>query len=156
MNKNTNKAGLMKRLAALFYDAIVVIAVEMMAGGLIIAIIFALNAAGLMGYGQYIDASDLLTRHPVFSLLYTSYLVAVWVGFFVFFWTRAGQTLGMRAWKLRVQNSDGSTISATQALIRLTTSAFGLGNFTVPFDPEKRAFQDMWAKSEVIVLEKAR
>jgi len=156
MKTHANTAGLLKRLAALFYDALIVIAIEMLAGGLVVAIIFALNAAGLLDYGQYLDASDLLTRQPVVSLLYTLYLAAVWVGFFVFFWTRAGQTLGMRAWKLRIQNRDGSAISTTQALIRLATSAFGLGNFTVPFDPQKRSFQDIWAKTEVIVLEKAR
>ncbi len=41
-----------------------------------------------------------------------------------------------------------------KALIRVGTSAFGLGNFTVPIDPKKRAFQDMWASTQVVVLPK--
>ncbi|GAM64506.1 transmembrane protein [Vibrio ishigakensis] len=60
----------------------------------------------------------------------------------------------MRAWKLRVQNPDGTNISVTQAVIRVATSAFGLSNFAVPIDPQKRGFHDIWAKSEVVVLPK--
>ncbi|WGW00739.1 RDD family protein [Vibrio sp. YMD68] len=148
-------AGLMRRLGALFYDSLIVMAILMMAGGLIVAILEALVALGAVNYAPYADASDLLSKHPVWSPIYTFYLVAVAVYFFVFFWTRAGQTLGMRAWKLQVQNKQGGAISVTQALIRLSTSAFGLGNLTVPFDPQKRAFQDIWAKTQVVVLPKA-
>lgn len=146
------KAGLIRRLSALVYDALVIAAIEMMAAGVVIAILEALVAAGAMRYAPYADASDLLARQPVLSHLFTLYLGAIWVGFFVFFWTRAGQTVGMRAWKLRVQNPDGSNISPTQALIRVGTSIFGLANLTVPIDPKKRGFHDMWAKTEVVVL----
>ncbi|MGY0617150.1 RDD family protein [Vibrio sp. FJH11] len=149
-------AGLFRRLAALFYDSLIIIAIEMMAAGVVIAIMFALNAAGLLSYGEYVDAADMLSKHPVASPLFTLYLAVVWIYFFVFFWTRAGQTLGMRAWKLQVRNAaDGSPITVTQALIRLGTSGFGLANLTVPIDPKKRGFHDIWAKTQVVVLPKA-
>ena len=146
------KAGLMRRLGAWLYDGLIVIAIEMIAAGIIIAILEALVATGIMDYGQYIDVSDFLTRHPVWSLLFTAYLAIVWVGFFVYFWTHAGQTLGMRAWKLRIQNPDGTLINYTQALIRIATSAFGLSNFAVPIDYKKRGFHNIWAKTDVVVL----
>ncbi|MDK9762101.1 RDD family protein [Vibrio sp. D420a] len=149
-------AGMFRRLGALFYDALIVLAIEMMAGGVVVALLHALMAMGLFSHVGYADVSDFLTNHPVWSPAYTFYLVAVWCYFFVFFWTRAGQTLGMRAWKLRVQNSDGSAISVTQALIRLATSGFGLANLCVPFDPKKRGFHDIWAKTQVVVLPKAQ
>ncbi|WP_045465354.1 RDD family protein [Vibrio hyugaensis] len=150
-------AGLFRRLAALFYDMLIILAIEMMAAGVVMAIVFALNAAGLLSYGEYADAADMLGKHPVLSPLFTLYLAAVWVYFFVFFWTRAGQTLGMRAWKMQIRDSkDGSAISVTQALIRLATSGFGLANLTVPIDPQKRGFHDIWAKTEVVVLPKAK
>ncbi|MGF1721465.1 RDD family protein [Vibrio kyushuensis] len=148
-------AGLMRRFGALFYDSLIVMAILMMSGGLIVAILEALVALGAVDYTPYIDASDLLGNHPIWSPIYTFYLVAIAVYFFVFFWTRAGQTLGMRAWKLQIQNEQGGAISVTQALIRLATSAFGLANLTVPFDPQKRGFQDIWAKTKVVVLPKA-
>ncbi|WP_423839893.1 RDD family protein [Vibrio mytili] len=150
-------AGLFRRLAALVYDTLIILAIEMMAAGIVIAIVFALNAAGVLSYGEYVDAADMLSKHPVMSPLFTLYLAVVWIYFFVFFWTRAGQTLGMRAWKLQVRDAkNGAPITVTQALIRLATSGFGLANLTVPIDPKKRGFHDMWAKTEVIVLPKAR
>lgn len=149
-------AGLMRRLGALFYDCLIIIAIEMMAAGVVIAVLHALMATGFFNVAPYADVSDLLTNHPIWSPVYTLYLAVVWVYFFVFFWTRAGQTLGMRAWKIQVRNADGSPISATQALIRLATSGFGLANLTVPFDPKKRGFHDIWAKTQVVVLPKVR
>ncbi|MDA9557498.1 RDD family protein [Vibrio sp.] len=148
-------AGLFRRLGALFYDFLIIMAILMIAGGIIVAILEALLATSLVGYGNYIDASNLLSEHPIISPIYQLYLFSVVVYFFVYFWTKAGQTLGMRAWKLRIQNEDGTLITTTQALIRLATSAFGLGNLLVPLDPQKRAFQDMWAKTQVVVLPKA-
>ena len=149
-------AGLFRRLAALIYDTLIIIAIEMMAAGIVMAVLFALNAAGLLSYGEYADAADMLGKHPVLSPLFTLYLAGVWIYFFVFFWTRAGQTLGMRAWKLRVRNAkDGAPITVTQALIRISTSGFGLANLTVPIDPKKRGFHDTSAKTEVVVLPKA-
>ncbi|WP_375752502.1 RDD family protein [Vibrio sp. HN007] len=146
------KAGMTRRFAALIYDGLVIAAIEMMAAGVVIAVLEALVAAGLLNYAPYTDASDMLTKHPIFSHVFTLYLGVIWVGFFVYFWTRAGQTVGMRAWKLRVQKPDGTTITPTQALIRIGTSIFGLANLTVPIDPKKRGFHDMWAKTEVVVL----
>ncbi len=146
----------MRRLGALFYDSLIIIAIEMMAAGIVIAILHALLAMGVFSVAPYADVSDLLTNHPIWSPIYTLYLALVWVYFFVFFWTRAGQTLGMRAWKIQIRNADGSPISTTQALIRLATSGFGLANLTVPFDPQKRGFHDIWAKTQVVVLPKVR
>ncbi|WP_047046314.1 RDD family protein [Vibrio mexicanus] len=148
-------AGLMRRLGALFYDALIILALEMMAAGLIIALLQAFEAMSILNVAPYIDISDMLSKHPVWSPLFTLYLAVVWIYFFVFFWTRAGQTLGMRAWKLQVRNQEGGRITATQALIRIATSAFGLGNLIVLFDPKNRSFQDIWAKTDVVVLPKA-
>lgn len=148
-------AGLFRRLGALFYDGLIIIAVEMMAAGIVIAILHALMAMGIFQVGSYADVSDFLTNHPVWSPVYTAYLAFVWIYFFVYFWTRAGQTLGMRAWKLHLRSVDGQPISITQCLIRIATSGFGLANLLVPIDPKKRGFHDIWAKTQVVVLPKA-
>ncbi|EGU32477.1 hypothetical protein VII00023_22381 [Vibrio ichthyoenteri ATCC 700023] len=149
-------AGLMRRLGALFYDSLIIIAIEMMAAGIVVAALQALMALNLINIAPYADIGDFLSNNPIWSPIFTFYLAAVWVYFFVFFWTRAGQTLGMRAWKLQVRNLDGGRITVTQALIRLATSGFGLANLAVPLDPKKRAFHDIWAKTQVIVLPKAQ
>ena len=58
----------------------------------------------------------------------------------------------MRRFEIRVQNTDSTLLSIGQALVRLGTSAFGLGNLMVIFDRrEFLAFQDYWANCEVVV-----
>ena len=51
------------------------------------------------------------------------------------------------------KNSDGSNITFTQSLIRIATSAFGLGSFMALLK-DRNAFQDLWAECEVVVLPK--
>ncbi|MGR5148386.1 RDD family protein [Photobacterium alginatilyticum] len=146
--------GLFRRLGAWLYDSLVVAAVLMLAGGTAMACVAILLNLGILSLGNYQDASAYLTEHPVVSMLYTAYLALVIIGFFAFFWCRGGQTIGMRAWKLRLQNKNGTNIRLTQALIRMGTSAFGLGNLLAPFNKEKQSFQDMMAECEMIVLPK--
>ena len=147
-------AGLLRRLGALIYDALVVSALLIIAGFIGMAVAKLLLLTGLASVPVGEDAVWLLTRHPL-SLIYTFWLAFVICGFYTWFWTRAGQTIGMRAWRLRIQNKDGSNIRITQALIRLATAAFGLGNLLCLFNcKQPRAFQDLWAECEVIVLSK--
>jgi len=38
--------------------------------------------------------------------------------YFVWFWSRSGQTLPMQTWRIRVETRDGALLSQTQALLR--------------------------------------
>ena len=147
-------AGLLRRLGALIYDALVVTSLLVIAGFIGMGVAKLLLATGMASVPAGEDSVWLLTRHPL-SLIYTLWLAFVICGFYTWFWTCAGQTIGMRAWRLRIQNEDGSPIRITQALIRLATAAFGLGNLMCLFNRKRpRAFQDIWAECEVIVLSK--
>jgi uncharacterized RDD family membrane protein YckC len=146
-------AGFFRRLGAWFYDSLIIIAIEIIAAGIIVAILEALVSVGIIHYQHYSDSSDFLSNHPLWAPIFTAYIVTIWIGFFVFFWCK-GQTLGMRAWRLIIVNEDGGNISPTQALIRLFTSAFGLSNLAVLIDPNKRGFHDIWAKTHVMVIDK--
>lgn len=143
-------AGFMRRLAALFYDGLLLIALLMMSAGIIVALLEALHAANIFSYGHYQDVSDFLSNHPIAHWLFQFYLLFVWLGFFISFW-RKGQTLGMRAWQLRVQSKDGTNINTKQALLRCISSLFGLGNLTILFTRPKRSLQDICSQSEVIL-----
>lgn len=142
-----------RRLGAWLYDCLVVAAVLMLAGGVVMALIAALLHFGILDITGYEDASAYLGTHPVASLVYSFYLASVVISFFAYFWCKGGQTLGMRAWKLRLQNTDGSNIRLTQAFIRMGTSAFGLGNLLSPFSTTKQSFQDLMAECEMIVTD---
>lgn len=144
-------AGFGPRIGALIYDALIVIGIAAIAGAVGLGIAEGLIASNLVNIeGRYIDSAAYAGEQIWFAVL-------VWgsiCSFYLWFWTHGGQTVGMRAWRLRVQNSDGSAISFTQALLRLATAAFGLGNLQVPFDTKSRAFQDHWARCDVLRLSK--
>lgn len=93
---------LFRRAAAMSYDGLLLIAVLAIATGI---------AVSLTG-NESISAGN-----PLF----TSYLFIVCFAFFAWFWTHGGQTLGMRAWKIRLQRFDGSSITLWQALLRFIT-----------------------------------
>jgi uncharacterized RDD family membrane protein YckC len=143
------RATLFKRLGAYLYDLFALAAVLMLSVILAILVVIIGNNMGLINLSAYKDIADYLGKSDIF----VAYLGFVTVGFYAYFWTKGGQTIGMKAWRLRVQNSDGSNISLTQALIRMATSAFGLGNILALFS-NRNAFQDLWSECEVIVLTK--
>ncbi|WNJ96240.1 RDD family protein [Vibrio ruber] len=147
-------AGFIRRIGALVYDTCLILVLEILAAAVIVLMLEAMAAVGLLHYGIYRDVSGFLTHHPFWSSVFTAYLAMIWIGFFVWFWTQKGQTLGMKAWRLMVSNADGTPITITQALIRLFTSGFGLSNLTVPLDPQKRGFHDIWAKTNLYVIPK--
>jgi len=93
---------LLRRLAAMTYDGLLLIAVMFMATA----------AATALTGGESISA-----KNPLF----TTYLFFVCFGFFAWFWTHGGQTLGMRAWKIRLQKFDGASITLWQSLLRFIT-----------------------------------
>ncbi len=93
---------LFRRLAAMSYDGLLLIAVLFVATG----------AATAVTRGESISAGN-----PLF----TTYLFLVCFVFFAWFWTHGGQTLGMRAWKIRLQRFDGSSITLWQSLLRFIT-----------------------------------
>jgi uncharacterized RDD family membrane protein YckC len=79
--------------------------------------------------------------------------------FFVFSWSRGGMTLGMQAWRLRVQTLDGYSLNLRQCLIRcvmawLSLLAFGLGYLWVLFDKQRRSWPDIVSNTQTVVLPK--
>ena len=94
--------GLMRRLASLTYDSMLVFAVLMAATALLLPI------TG----GEAVDGLG-----PA-SFLYQAYLLLVVFGFFAMCWTHGGQTLGMRAWRVRLVQVDGSPVQLREAAMR--------------------------------------
>ena len=46
------------------------------------------------------------------------YLLAVTAAYFIYCWTRSGQTLPMKTWRIRVVARDGTAITLKQAALR--------------------------------------
>ena len=123
----------LRRLGAALYD-----------GLLLAALLIAAAAIGVaMNAGQAVGSHNL-----AFQLG----LVLVHGSFYVWFWTHGGQTLGMRAWRMRLVDGQGNAVSLSAALLRLPLSwLFILGMLWCLIDSRGRAAQDILSGTQVIV-----
>lgn len=135
-------AGLLRRLGAMLYDGLLLVAIFMLAG------LLALTVTG----GEAV---------PSGSFWFQAYLLLIAMLFLCGFWINGGQTLGLRSWRLRVESADGGPVDARQALLRfaaafLALAPAGLGLFWLVIDPERRAWHDRLSGTRVVLLPKPR
>ncbi|WP_284333884.1 RDD family protein [Dyella flagellata] len=103
---------LWRRLLALLYDLVAVLAIVMVVGLL----------CQLATHGQLITTGAQVHiawwYQPLQGLVVAAY--------FLISWLRGGQTLGMRPWRIRVAGSSGARLTLKQALLRLFAAALPL------------------------------
>ena len=149
------RAGFIRRLAAIIYDALVAVAVAMIAALVMSALLVILLSNGVLSMNGAEAPNEAIRQ----SLLLTSTIqlwVAAWViGFFLWFWKNGGQTIGMRAWRLRLFSTNNEPVTWGRLFIRLLTALGGLGTLAVLLDVKnKLALQDRASKMEMVVLSK--
>lgn len=103
---------LWRRLAALVYDLLAVVAIVMVVG------LLCQVATG----GRLIHTG----AHTTIAWWYQPLQALVVAAYFVFSWLRGGQTLGMRPWHLRLTAADGNAPTLRQALLRVVVAALPL------------------------------
>lgn len=138
-------AGVLRRLGAMFYDLLAILALMMVVTGALLPI------TG----GEAISSE----RFGAWEYAYRALLVAIVVAFFGLFWTRRGQTLGMLAWRLRVEREDGSLLSWGDVFKRLAAATVSLtlafaGYLWIWIDRDRLAWPDRWTRTRVVVLPK--
>jgi uncharacterized RDD family membrane protein YckC len=150
---------LWRRLSALVYDLLAVVAIVMVVGLL----------CQLATGGQAVATG----AHAVIAWWYQPLQGLVVGAYFVVSWLRGGQTLGMRPWRIRVVAADGGKVRPGQALRRVIVAALPLLLLgTAPWlglrgalwavlagwalwfapaliDPRRRALHDMAAGTEL-------
>lgn len=136
----TTLAPLQLRLAAAVYDLFPLVALWMATAGL----------ALLAVHGKMDVAHPSLAYQVSLRLA----LLAVSAAYFVISWSRGGQTIGMRAWRLRVVSSDGGALPWSRALLRFALAwvsllALGLGFLWCLVDRERRAWHDLVVRTHV-------
>ena len=125
------------RIAALIYD-----------GFLLVAVLFIVTAILLLpNDGAAFDS-------PLYLLVV---LLVGWV-FFDWFWRHGGQTLGMRAWRVKLVD-DGSrdgTLTRRRTFLRYVLGCFlfGVTLLTIPFDTRRRAMHDRLTCTRVVRVAK--
>ena len=146
------RAGLLRRLAAMLYDWLVLAALWMLAMALGLALVALLNRVGVISLSGYADHADYIAQHKIWFQLYS---VVLFAWFYLYFWCKGGQTLGMRTWKLLLVQQNGSRITFKQAIIRAVSSLFGLGNLWLWLRWGKGlALQDQISATQVVLLTK--
>ena len=102
-------AGTLRRLAAALYDALLLLGVAV----LVTLLLLALNGGAA------------ITRAAVgrWQYAYVALLLAAIAAYYSSAWTRSGETLGMKAWRIRVEGRDGARLGWRAALLRLACAA---------------------------------
>lgn len=130
-NNSFSLSLLFRRTAAFLYDCL-----------LLIAVFFVITAAALFfNDGQAI-------QHGLFKLM----LFVVAFLFFDWFWRHGGQTLGMRAWRIRVEGEQQVRLTLNQSAIRFITGTllFGFTLLAMPFSKQARALHDTLSKTKIV------
>lgn len=128
--------GLLRLLAIIIYDGVIIISLLMLAALLAI----------FVGFGGQTALKD-----PV----YTLYLLSVWFFYLTWCWHKGGMTVGMRAWRVRIEDGNGNRPgwgrSSTRFLASLLSAATaGAGFLWLLADSGKRTWHDMLSGTRLV------
>lgn len=143
-------AGLLRRLAALLYDAFLVAAIWMALG-------FGMQFIVGTNTNQLVDGQ--VQTDPVIGAILFIGMVSSAAAFYIWFWMRTGQTLGMLAWRIQAVSSNESLMSFKQAVLRFALAwpsffCFGVGYLWLYIDKHGNAIHDILSGTKVIVVPK--
>ena len=132
---NKQLVGLMRRFGAIFYDFLILLAC-------ILLITPAWTAAGIVFGNPW----------------YPAYIVFIYLLIFFYFswsWMHGGQTIGMKAWTIRLVSLRQTSLSWTQAISRsgiavISLIIFGIGFLWVLFNRNKMAWHDLFSDSYLV------
>ena len=139
-------------MAALLYDAFLVASIWMLMG-------FILQLFVGPDTSQLVDGR--VQTDPVLSNILFVMMVASCSGFYIWFWTHSGQTLGMMAWRIKLVQLDGSLILARQGVVRFLAAwpsffLFGIGYLWLYFDAHGDTLHDKLSNTVVVVVPKSQ
>lgn len=140
-----------RRLAALLYDTCLVLPIIMVT----VALVTGLQVLMTGDSGN----SDYSTTLPAWFVQLITVLTVV--GFYSFFWRRGGQSLGMRAWRIKLRNTATGDISTRQVLLRcfgalLSALPAGLGYLWCLVDKRGLYWHDRLSNTELELLPKEK
>lgn len=141
---------LLRRLAALLYDTLLVIPLI----GVTVAIASAIEM-WLLGIRE---GSDYYQMNPQVVQLLSIGCVAV---FFTLFWRKGGQTLGMQAWRIKLVDETGATPGTGRCLLRCGAALVsllpaGLGYWWCLIDKRGLYWHDHLSGSHLLLLPKRK
>ncbi len=146
---NTQSPSLLRRLAAMLYDTLLILP-------LIMLTVAAATGLQVLLTGSAGDKDYSATLHP---FVVQGLAALTIICFYSCFWILKGQTLGMQAWRIRLRSFNGTDISLRQALLRcicamISLLVAGAGYWWCMLDSKGRYWHDYLSKSELELLPK--
>lgn len=137
--------GVARRVLSALYDLMLVLGVLVMAAALA-----TLAYQGLLG-------GDLTQGLP--RLAFQAYLLGVCMLYYLYFWSDGRQSLGMRAWRLRLVRQDGRNLGWDDALRRLGLTLLcmapgGLGLWWAWLDRNRLGWHDRLSGTRLVMMAK--
>lgn len=128
--------GLARRLACAAYELLILAALVLVATFPFLAIVG--------------DATGGLRRH-----LLQAWVLVVVGAYLVGFWTRGGQTLAMKTWRIRLESGDGGPVGTARALRRYLLAlaggaALGIGFLWAFLDRDRQFLHDRLAGTRLV------
>ena len=141
-NDQFDSPSLLRRLTAMLYDALLVLALVAAVNGL------ALGAVVQATGGE----QQVLNAHLAQILTTLSVLL-----FFTLFWVKNGQTLGMQTWRVKLVDFQGGRPTVSKSILRclgafLSAACLGLGYLWCLVDRNHRYWHDYISGTELILL----
>ena len=132
---------LLRRIAAMLYDGLLVLALLFIA---------TLPFIALRG-GEPVEGSENLVYRVVLGLV-------IYV-FFIGFWMRSGRTLGMQSWRLQLETAEGGDVGLARANIRFLAAIVswlpaGLGFLWSLWDKDRLTWHDRLSDTRIVYYPK--
>ncbi len=145
-DQNYPTAPLTRRLAALAYDGLILIALYIILGGLLVTLISKLADGG--------DAMLRLSPATAASLFYIICFL-----YYSHSWRRGGQTVGMKSWRIKVISEYKPEVTLSQCMLRSAIGFFsilaaGLGFLWMLFNKKQQTWHDKASMTRVVYLPK--
>ena len=83
------------------------------------------------------------------NIFYQLYLLIIILTYYLWFWIKHGQTLGMKSWKTYVLNTDNTKINIRQGILRIILALVG-GHLVLIFT--SKSLQDIISDSHIVKL----
>ena len=138
--KDAARPSFLRRLGAFVYDTLLVVPLLMLATVPTLAV------------------SDFVSRKAL-HIPFLLWLLFIAGGYFVWNWTRSGQTLGMKAWRLRLLSAEGGAVPTADAIKRffaaiLAWAPLGAGVLWMYVNRERSTLQGQLSFTRVVLVRK--
>ena len=145
---------LLRIFASMVYDSLLLAAISIAYGAVVVGIRVAI-------FGQPETGHRIQWGLPASIFITLGWLVSL-VFFYIYFWQKFGQTLGMKTWRIQVVDArDYQLISRSQAYKRSLTALFSLLFFGIGYwlsfaHPQRRLLHDLTSGTRLILLKKSK